>query len=96
MINYVNENLTAFVQNVDSNIHKVVLYSRTSRGEICINSQLLSLGHATTSDPSKCIFNKRNIRESTINNLPINSRVVSSTYVKIIVIMLCISVINKI
>lgn len=77
---YVQENLSALVKNIDFDTHKVVLFSRTSRGEICINSQLLNLGHATTFHPTSCIFNKQNTRNITSkSSLYINSREVSTT-----------------
>lgn len=78
---YVQENLSALVENIDFDTHKVVLFSRTSRGEICINSQLLNLGHATTLQPTLCVFNKKNARSvTTKSSLYINSREVSTTY----------------
>lgn len=81
---YVQDNLTAWIQNIDFDLHKVVLYSRTSRGEICVNSQLLNLGHASTLHPTLCVFNKKNIRSvTTKSSLHINSREVSTTYNKI-------------
>lgn len=76
---YVHENLSALIKNIDFETHKIVLFSRTSKGEICINSQLLNLGHATTFHPSSHVFNKKNTRSVTTKSLHINSREVSTT-----------------
>lgn len=76
---YIQDNLSAWVQKIDFDTHKVVLFSRTLRREICVNSQLLHLGHATTLHPTLCVFNKKNIRAAIKSSLYINSREVSTT-----------------
>ncbi|XP_025195551.1 RING finger protein 17-like isoform X2 [Melanaphis sacchari] len=62
-IDYAEDNLIAFIHEVDGDTHKIVLYNHTSRTEFCLNSQLVSQGYATTVDPGLCVFKKKNIRK---------------------------------
>lgn len=76
-----DNNLSALIHKINGNVHKVVLYNHTSRGEVCINRKLISLGLATTLDPATCIFHKRNARKPYPIQAPIqmNIRTVSIT-----------------
>lgn len=87
------DNLTACVQEIDddnedddgNNIHKVILYNRWSRGEFCVNLQLIRQGFATSQDLESCVFQKP-INRKPCNTIPIqlNSRNVSINYLKTI------------
>jgi len=80
-VDYTEDNLIAFVHEVDGDTHKIVLYNHTSRTEICLNSKLVSQGYATTMDPGSCVFKKTNARKQMKQPvLPLNSRNVSRTF----------------
>uniref|UniRef100_A0A2S2NKN9 RING finger protein n=2 Tax=Schizaphis graminum TaxID=13262 RepID=A0A2S2NKN9_SCHGA len=69
-----DDNLIAFIHEVDGDTHKIVLYNHTSRTEFCLNSKLVSQGYATTMDPGSCVFKKTNTRKIKQPILPKNSR----------------------
>lgn len=76
----IDETLTAKVLSIDDDSHQVVLYSHTSRGEVCVNSKLIYQGHAL--DSGSHSFVRGNIRNTPRNhktkNLLSNSRNVST------------------
>lgn len=75
-------NLTAKIILVNNDSHNVSLYNHTSRGEVCVNSKLISQGHAVRLDPGLYSFTKENVRTPLNHNLPkllhTNSRNVST------------------
>lgn len=79
-IDYADDNLIAFIHKVDGDTHKIVLYNRSSRTEICLNSKLVSQGYATTMDPIACVFKKTNIRKQVKKPVLLNSRNASRTF----------------
>jgi len=89
----IKENLTAIMHHdpVDSNGYKVVLFNNVSRRNICVNSKLISLGHATTLDPGKCLFQKPNMRglPLTQSTTEMNSRNVCITCFKTMINLMC-------
>lgn len=78
----IDEHLTTFVHSVDNDTYSVILYSHTSRGEICINQKLLSQGYAANSDPMSSVFLKPNFRKPLKNKKPLqlNRRMVSNNH----------------
>lgn len=78
-IDYADDNLIALVHKIDGDTHKIVLYNRSSRAEICLNSKLVSQGYATTMDPRSCVFKKTNTRKIVKQPVLQNSRNVSRT-----------------
>ncbi|XP_029342148.1 tudor domain-containing protein 1-like [Acyrthosiphon pisum] len=73
-IDYADDDLIAFIHEVDGDTHKIVLYNRSSRAEICLNSKLVSQGYATTMDPISCVFKKTNTRKQVKQTVLLNSR----------------------
>lgn len=73
--------MTAKVIFVDDDSHKVVLYNHTSRGEVCVNSKLITQGHGMRLDSESYSFVKENVR-TTLKRKPklihVNSRNVST------------------
>jgi len=79
-IDYADDDLIAYVHKVDGDTHKIVLYNRSSRAEICLNSKLVSQGYATTKDPISCVFKKTNTRKQVKQPVLLNSRNASRAF----------------
>lgn len=86
-VNPNDSKLSALICEIDSDVHKVVLYNHKSRGEFCINSKLISQGHATVLDSATCLFYKQNSRKPYPIKAPIqmNIRTVSIIYLGLII-----------